>query len=177
VRVVLVDNAHRLASAGEIVLASAENRNPLKKQEKITNDLLSAIRQATGTQVSTVEEVVHLTTFRPDFDARIASRLKDSGYLTMWEWDMNTSPHWYDPGAFARSIASHEQPTIARHMALGQEEAVRRHQFNLANMLALNSQHPSQTITLFIHLEQKLCELCRLRLSSMRSCCKTSRKS
>jgi hypothetical protein len=163
-QLVFVDDVHRLASTDELGLA-ADHKNPLKRQEEITNSFLAVVRQATGTDVSTLEAVAHLAVLKPEFDGQIARLLSDSGYLTMWEWDLQIAPHWYDPTVFARRVPRDEWAAVAAHMASAQAEALRRHKFNLQNMIALNAQTRSQTVELFILLEQELCELSALRLS------------
>jgi hypothetical protein len=95
----------------------------------------------------------------------VARLFEDSGYLTMWKWDVEANPHWYDAAIFASSVPIREQVGIATDMALADEDALRRHQSNLASLISIQTQQPTQTTAMLITLEQKLCELCIQRLS------------
>ncbi len=159
-----VPDSTRKASEIEVKFALDQSRNPLKRQEEITNALLADIRRVSNTQISTVSEVLYLAASNPVLDPLIAGLLQSSGYLTMWEWDMALNPHWYDVEAYNSHIPIGGQWSQAELMLPSAHDALNRHRNNLNAISEVNGSDRSQTGELFAELERTLCRITMQRI-------------
>lgn len=160
-----VKDVSREASALEIELAEHANRNPLKKQEEITNDLLEKVREISSMDTSTISDMFHIAASNPEFDPLIADALSSSGYLTMWQWDMQRNPYWYDIDIFRASIPEPEWKSTAEEMIAPAQDALRRFQKNLVSIENRNRAWPSLTGILMAELERNLCAITHQRIT------------
>lgn len=88
----------RKATNREIYFASTEN--PLEKQTLITNEILQKVRELTKQDIQTLEQVTSYLIENPTYDYAISKIYKDSGYLTMWEFEIAKNEWRYDGGLF-----------------------------------------------------------------------------
>ncbi|MFL7906022.1 YiiX/YebB-like N1pC/P60 family cysteine hydrolase [Azospirillum argentinense] len=88
----------REATEEEIIFSLLPN--PLSEQDRITANLFSSFRRITGADIQTDEQVISFLTRNPQFDRQCTVAEKESGYLDMWKWDMDTNPWRYDKEQF-----------------------------------------------------------------------------
>ena len=86
----------RIAEPEEIQFALDVTKNSIAKQTKITNRILSDVRALCSTKnIQTIEDLIKLVVFHPEYDQKVSSIIQMSGYLTMWADDVVKNPGRY----------------------------------------------------------------------------------
>lgn len=88
----------RKATDSEIEFANSED--PIKKQAVITNDIFSQIRKITGEDIQTFEQLEIFLLENIEYDEQITAIIHNSGYLFMWQHELNTNPWRYNEEQF-----------------------------------------------------------------------------
>lgn len=88
----------RKATDEEINFANSEN--PLEKQSKITNEILSKVRKLAKKDIQSLEQITQYVIKNPVHDKQISKIFRDSGYLTMWEYETTKNAWRYDGRVF-----------------------------------------------------------------------------
>lgn len=88
----------KLANDEEIEFANSKSF--LTSQTEITNKLLKNIREITGQDIQTLNEIDTLLIKNPEYDYQITDILKNSGYLEIWKMDCKKNPWKYDGKIF-----------------------------------------------------------------------------
>lgn len=150
-----------LATAADIEFA--ERPNPLLAQEKITNRLNAEMSRLANREIGTLEQIVELACNQPDLDEQACRILQESGYLSMWQFDMELNPYRYQLDAFLANVPEQQQAELAmRHLA-DEPEIQRRFQINLQALTAAFSQRPRKTIAAYVSLYQTLLQISKQR--------------
>jgi hypothetical protein len=157
-KLTLVTDVCQIASPEHIEQCN-RGPNALSAQEEITNTLLESVRTRTGSEVSTIGELVRLVVERPEVDSIVSSLLTSSGYLVMWMQIREQNPWWYDSAAFAQTFTPEERTNVADRMFDSISDSVRRHRENNAYLLDAFSTYRRTAIALMQQLESKLYEL------------------
>jgi hypothetical protein len=95
----VLQNVVKVANEEEIHYAS-ETETPLQKQEEITNQVLENIRILTGADIQNFEQLDEFLQENPDLDSEVTQIITKSGYLNLWEIDMQRNPWHYDFDTF-----------------------------------------------------------------------------
>ena len=88
----------RKATDSEVNFARSEN--PLVRQSAITNEILSKVRAVSKEDIQTLDQITQYVITHPVHDDEISKIYKDSGYLTMWEYEIQKNAWRYDGELF-----------------------------------------------------------------------------
>jgi hypothetical protein len=88
----------RVATAEEIEFSKSEN--PIEKQANITNSIFENVRRVTGEDIQTFEQLLDHLLIDSKHDSQITKIIKESGYLLMWQHEINANPWRYDKKIF-----------------------------------------------------------------------------
>jgi hypothetical protein len=104
---VRVLNCVRKATDAEIEFANSED--PIKKQSIITNNIFSQVRKITGEDIQTFEQLEIFLLKNVDYDEQITTIIQNSGYLFMWQHELNANPWRYNQEEFMELPFSKEK--------------------------------------------------------------------
>lgn len=150
-------------SANSADLEFAERPNPLLAQEQITNRLNADMSRLANCEIGTLEQIVELACNRPDLDEQANQILSASGYLSMWQFDMELNPYRYHVDEFLANVPEQQQAELAmRHLA-DEPEIQRRFQINLQVLTSAFSQRPRKTIAAYVSLYETLLKISKQR--------------
>lgn len=113
----IVNDSVRKASDNELYIASSDS--PLKKQEQVTNYILTEVRKVSKEDIQTFEQVVNLLLASPFHDKVISEIVQKSGYLYLWKIDVDRNAWRYDSMNFLGLPIQREQK-----LALANDELV-----------------------------------------------------
>ncbi|MEO3684039.1 YiiX/YebB-like N1pC/P60 family cysteine hydrolase [Shewanella vesiculosa] len=88
----------RLAVEQEIEFAKSDS--PIQRQTEITNLILKAVRELTGNDIQSFENLDQFVIDNPMHDAEITNIVINSGYLTMFDYELTQNPWRYDGQLF-----------------------------------------------------------------------------
>lgn len=78
----------------------ANSESPLEKQAHITNLIFGKIRGLTGEDIQTFEQLMNYLLVDPKYDKQITNIIQDSGYLLLWQHEIDANPWRYNQEAF-----------------------------------------------------------------------------
>lgn len=93
-----VSGCVREATPAEIEFAKSDN--PIAKQANITNSIIENVRSLTGKDIQTFEQILDCILENPEYDNEICNIIQKSGYLFMWQDDVNANPWRYEEKLF-----------------------------------------------------------------------------
>lgn len=93
-----VEEIVEVASSDKIAFAQSDN--PLERQANITNLVLKKIREISGKDIQTIEQITILLIEDSSYDQKFSEVIKASGYLTMWQDEMRKNPWRYNGNMF-----------------------------------------------------------------------------
>ena len=161
---VRVNGCVREATDAEIDFANSEN--PLEKQANITNSIFLKIRSVTGQDIQTFEQLLDFLLVNNQYDNRITSIIKESGYLFMWQHEINANPCRYNQNIFMSLPVSKEK---LKHLATTEQESAinirKRYIFMYQQFMGIWQTKKLQYALINIMLYQKLIELTDQRIS------------
>lgn len=88
----------RLAAEQEIAFAKSDS--PIQRQTEITNLILKVVRELTGSDIQSFEDLDQFVIDNPKHDKEITSIITKSGYLTMFDHELTQNPWRYDGQLF-----------------------------------------------------------------------------
>lgn len=91
----IVEGVTRFANEKEIDYAN-ETDTPLQKQEEVTSKVLEDVRSLTGEDIQTFEQLDEYLIKHPEHDNEVSRIVTDTGYLNLWEIDIEKNPWHYD---------------------------------------------------------------------------------
>jgi hypothetical protein len=94
----IVRGCLRLAAEQEIEFAKSDS--PIQRQTEITNLILKAVRELTGSDIQSFENLDQFVIDNPTHDEKITSIVINSGYLTMFDYELTLNPWRYDGQLF-----------------------------------------------------------------------------
>jgi len=95
---VRVSGCVRKATEAEIEFANSENQ--LEKQTSITNEIFIKVRSITQQDIQTFEQLLNYLLENNEHDRAITNIIKESGYLFMWQHEINANPWRYSVETF-----------------------------------------------------------------------------
>lgn len=104
---VQVSDCVRKATDAEVEFANSES--PLEKQTNITNSIFTKVRDVTGQDIQTFEQLSNLLLENNQYDSQLTNIIKESGYLFMWWHEVNANPWRYSQELFMSLPVSKEQ--------------------------------------------------------------------
>lgn len=155
----------KIASDEEIALVNEKN-TPLDIQTDIHNMIFDEARRISGEDIQTFEQLGKFVIENPDKEPLITEAVVNSGYLKMWETDIQKNPWHYD---YKELIKQYRTPEHRRYVGnhFATSEIITRQRFILT-LEALEygySFHKQNYFKLMIELYNKLIELSLLRES------------
>lgn len=160
----LVDvlNVTREASEAEVEFANSES--PLKNQIEIHNHIFNSIREISGEDIQTFEQLEKLIISHPEFDEEITTLIKESGYLNMMDKDFEKNPQHYFFNLFEKFYA--ENPLTAAKTILTIDISLQDASKQMINHFTdLIKKYPRQYFQMQLDLNKKLFEYSSTRLS------------
>lgn len=97
----------KIATDAEVEFA--KSFNPLQKQAEITNTILSEARRITKNNIQTLEDLTMYVVANPGYAKSIVDVYEKSGYLTMWQYDIEQNPWRYSGELFLALPISRKQ--------------------------------------------------------------------
>jgi hypothetical protein len=134
----------------------SESPNPIQIMHDAQNAVLDAARSV-DPDVENFDDLHNLLLSRPECDELIAAALESSGYLDIWQIEVEKHPWRYIPGLIDGISASSED--MCEYCVSIIKEAYSggvRFAINLVQAQALQRQHPRKAFCLVITLYEKL---------------------
>jgi len=78
----------------------SKSHDPIKKQSEITNSILISVRKLMGNKIQSLSDITAALIVDPTYDSEITEVYKTSGYLTMWQYEIEHNPWRYDANLF-----------------------------------------------------------------------------
>lgn len=103
----VINNALRTASDAEIAFSQTES--PLEKQKEIHNFIFENARAISGQDIQTFEQLSNYVLENPDKDNQITNIIEESGYLEMWQGDVERNPWHYEYKEFLKHYTNPRQ--------------------------------------------------------------------
>jgi hypothetical protein len=151
----IIPNVLRRATKKEIEFAQSEN--PLARQRDIHNNIFQRARELTGRDIQSFEQLGQAVIEVPEIDGEITQFIRQSGYLTMNEEDMEKNPWHYDAKKMIEHYNNPDQLfDSAMHFATTEEKTRERFILTLNTVQQANNVIPRQYFELEIELYQKL---------------------
>ncbi len=159
-----ITNALRLANSAEIEFANEENTS-LKKQEQAHNFIFKKAREITGFDIQTFEQLNGILFHFPQFDKQVLDILIESGYLNLWNMDLQRNPWIYDFTLFEQHFTNKQQrQEIGKKQAISEMDIRTRFQITFETLLSGVKERPLKSLIIQIALYQKLIELSETRM-------------
>lgn len=150
-----VKDVLRKASKKEIEFANSEN--PLVKQREIHNSIFRKARELSGQDIQNFEQLNDLIIKTPAIDVEITDFVRNSGYLTMTEDDIEKNPWHYNA---VKMIEHYKNPEIivdtAIFFATTEEKSRERLNMTIYSLIQLNKVYPREYFKMEIELYGKL---------------------
>lgn len=162
---VRISNCVRNATDAEIEFANTEN--PLDKQTNITNSIFTKARGITGKDIQTFDQLSDYLLENKQYDGQITNIIKESGYLLMWQHEVNANPWRYNQSLFMSLPVPrenlHEIATAELKSAINTKQ---RYVVMYEQYMMMWQSTQLQYAAIHIMLYQKLIELTALRISN-----------
>lgn len=147
----------RKATDEEINFANSEN--PLEKQSYITNEILSKVRKLTKKDIQSLEQITQYVIENPVHDQKISKIYRDSGYLTMWEYETTKNAWRYDGRIFINlPLPLNELIEMAKFEKDSAQERLLLYKRNLEQYFYINEIHKLEYSSIHFDLYKKLVE-------------------
>ncbi|WP_089138592.1 YiiX/YebB-like N1pC/P60 family cysteine hydrolase [Vibrio rumoiensis] len=147
----------RKATNEEISFANSEN--PIEKQSYITNEILSKVRKLTKKDIQTLDQITQHVIENPVHDQQISKIYRDSGYLTMWEYEIKKNAWRYDGRIFINvPLPIDELIEMARFERDCAHERLAVYKGNFEQYFYLNEIHKLEYSSIHFDLYKKLVE-------------------
>ena len=145
----------RPASEAEMIFATGFDL--IKKQAEVTNNILINARRITNKDIQTLEQILNYLIQEPMYDREISKVIKDSGYLTMWEYEVEKNKWRYDAKLFmSLPMISDELVECAELEFNSAKRRLELYEANYRQYLFLRGAHQLEYLDLHIWLYDKL---------------------
>lgn len=160
-----VPGVARIATEAEITFAKSSN--PIQRQTKITNTILSEARRITKSNIQTLEELTLYVTSNPSCADSIVDVYEKSGYLTMWQYEMKQNPWRYNGELFmALPISREEKLNLANFEAESSKQQLELYVYNYQAYEHLGKGAWSSYISMSLSLYKNLINQMAARLEA-----------
>ncbi len=160
-----IDNVISEASKEEIDFVN-EKDDPLEKQTEIHNIIFESIRNLSGEDIQTFEQIGKYLLENPTKDKDVTQILEASGYLQMWKTDIEKNPWHYDYEEFLMHYKNPIQRKEVGYFFASTESQTRKRFLITLDTLKFGYSFYSQNyFKILIELYHKLIELSEQRES------------
>tara|TARA_R110001606_G_scaffold170820_1_gene316372 strand:+ start:912 stop:1886 length:975 start_codon:yes stop_codon:yes gene_type:complete len=147
----------RKATNAEVNFASSES--PLEKQSAITNEILSKVRAVSKEDIQTLDQITQYVSTHPEHDEEISKIYRESGYLTMWEYEVQKNAWRYDGELFLNlPLSTNKLVKIAKFEKSSAEERLSLYKKNWEQYFYINEIHKLEYSRIQFELYKKLVE-------------------
>ncbi|WP_064023301.1 YiiX/YebB-like N1pC/P60 family cysteine hydrolase [Methylomonas sp. DH-1] len=162
---VRVSDCVRKATDAEIEFANTQN--PLENQANITNSIFTKTRSVTGQDIQTFEQLSNYLLENIQHDGQITNIIMESGYLFMWQHEVNANPWRYTQELFMSLPVSKEKLNeIAVAELKSALNSKQRYVYMYEQYMRIWQAKRLKYAAIHIMLYQKLIELTDLRISN-----------
>lgn len=135
----------------------SNSKNPIAIQSTITNEILSKTRGLTGKDVQTLNQITNYVIENPHHDKEISEIFKQSGYLTMWQYEITNNPWRYNGVIFLSLPLSRDKLVeMAKSEIESAKETHERFKINLRQYFIINEIHKLEYSLLHLELYKQL---------------------
>jgi hypothetical protein len=160
-----ITGVSRLATEDEINFA--KSFNPIQRQMEITNRILSEARLITKSNIQTLEELTLYVVSNPSCADSIVDVYQKSGYLTMWQYEMEQNPWRYNGGLFmALPISQEEKVNLAKFEADSAKKQLELYAYNYAAYEQLGKNAWTSYISMNLSLYENIINQITARLEA-----------
>jgi len=160
-----VSGVIRIATEEEVKFA--ESFNPIQRQTEITNAILSEARRITKSNIQTLEELTLYVTSNPACADSIVDVYTKSGYLTMWQFEMEQNPWRYNGELFmSLPISREEKLSLAKFEAESAKKQLELYAYNYRAYEQLGKKAWSSYISMSLNLYRNLLKQMTSRLQA-----------
>lgn len=146
------------ATAGHLeALKGGEDDFPAQ-QTKITNRLMQSVRQRTGHDVGTFDDINRLVLDHPEVDSAVNNSIVESGYTEMWKRFAQTYPAFYSIPDFKRVFPQDRWKSIAANQLVEEKNMKDRFMNVLIQYQTMNHRSRRATFDTMIELYSNLVE-------------------
>lgn len=157
----------RLASEKEVEFAMSES--PLQRQTEITNSILKAVRNLTGRDVQSFENLDKFVIDNPKHDSDVTKIVMNSGYLTMFDYELTQNPWRYDGQLFLSLDIDESYKKEKAELELeSAEDQVQLYSHNYLMCQHVRVQLPLRYFEMKMDLYKKLINLMNKRIDAAR---------
>ena len=148
-----------LREATELEIEFANSDNPLEKQAQVTNSIFERFRKATNSDAQTFEQLLNVL-FETSSYVKVASEiLQQSGYLVLWQDELNKNPWRYNYDVFLSfPFPKEEKLEIAKSELKRAKESRKRYVMQYEQLMGLWQQKQLQYLALELMLYKQLIE-------------------
>lgn len=158
-----IENIVSEASKAEIAFVN-EKDNPLEKQAEIHNIIFESIRNLSGQDIQTFEQIGKYLLENPAKDNEVTKIVKDSGYFEMWKTDVDKNPWHYDYKQFLMHYKNpHQRKEVGYFFASTESQTRERFYTTLQTLQFGYSFFNQNYFAMQIELYHKLIELSKER--------------
>jgi hypothetical protein len=159
-----IENYLREASDAEVQFAESEN--PIERQSLITNQIFTKNRKLTRQDIQTFDQLINFLINNRLFDSKITQIIQVSGYLLIWQHEVNANPWRYDAVLFMSIPLSQDKlRELAQSEIESAEKMKKRFDFIYQQFMDVWQVYRLRYAAIHISLYQKLLELSDLRIS------------
>jgi hypothetical protein len=167
----VVKNILKSPNKEELEYAQEEN-TVLTRQTNIHNEILSKSRSLTGEDIQTLNQLSEYVIAHPELDNKISDVLVDSGYLHMWQLELEKNPHHYDFKAFTEHVESKYWLSASEKLSKVAEANNERYSTNLSFYTCAYNEKQLRYLKLHVTLYSILVHQC----AKMRNVAATAQK-
>lgn len=160
-----VPGVARIATEAEIDFS--QSFNPIQRQSEVTNTILSAARRITKSDVQSLEELTLFVNSNPSYADGIVKIYEKSGYLTMWQLEMEKNPWRYDKELFiALPMPREQKRRLAKSEAESAEKQLALYVHNYRAYEELGKRNSSSFVSMNLGLYNNLIKQMTARLEA-----------
>ncbi|MCS3602759.1 hypothetical protein M2371_001968 [Buttiauxella sp. BIGb0471] len=147
----------KVRKANENEIAFANSENPLKRQEDITKKILCDLRSLTQRDIQTLEQITEFVILNPNYDGVISKIFNDSGYFTLWVYEVTKNP-WRYNGEIFLSLPGDKNKlsTVAESEIKWAHDRLEVYNRNLKQYDSLNKIHKLEYLKLHFDLYEQM---------------------
>lgn len=151
--------------ANQAEIEFAESNSVLQTQIEIHNNIFKGIRDISGADIQTFDQLEELLKLKPEYDETITKLVSESGYLTLMDNDFEKNPqHYY--GHLFEKFYGQDSLNAAKTILRIDEPLYNGYQHILKHFSNLNQEYPRQYFQMQIELLKRLIEFSKSRLTA-----------
>jgi hypothetical protein len=135
-----------------------EEGSMLDRQAEVIAQMLEDARKVTGEDIQTISQMVDVVLEHPELDGPVTEVVEQSGYLELWEMDVDKNPHYYDYEVFSAYRTPEHRDGLAQFL-IGEPTRRRRYEEEADSCVRLLKRSPRRLLMTLLQLNLKLVTL------------------